>query len=696
MRLKESLMVVRKMLPRRGACRGGRGGRGRGAGRVQPEMREQQQPTPPALTPVQVVPQVVSDQLSAEAKHLRDFRKYNPTTFDGSLEDTTRDQMWLSSLETIFRYMKCPEDQKVRCAVFMLTDRGTACLRDAKRQEFLNLEQGDRKVEQYDAEFDMLSRLAPEMIVLETAIADKFVRGLKLDIQGLVRAFRPASHANALRLAMNLSLQERANSSKVAVRGSTSGQKRKAEQQPISMALQNFRSGGEFYRFQQKTFEVGEAVRGSRCVPLAGSTIWNQGAGAPHQGKVFATNKIEAERAGTVVKGCQIEITSHVIEVTLLVVDMLDFDVILGMDWLAANHASIDCSRKEVAFNPPSMASFKFKAEGSRLLPKVISAMRASKLLSQGTLSILASMVDTGEVDVSLSLEPVVRDYPDVFSEELPGLPPHREIEFAIELEPGFIRPSVSPFGVVVLFVEKKDGSMRLCIDYRELNKLRIKDGDVPKTAFRSRYGHYEFIVMSFGLTNAPAMFMDLMNKVFREFLDTFVIVFIDDILIYSKTEAEHEEHLRHVLYKASVSVDPAKIEAVTSWPRPSTVSEFRIFLSLAGYYRRFVENFSRIATPLTQLTRMGASFVWSKACEDSFQNLKHKLVTALVLTVRDGSGSFVIYNDASKKGLGCVLMQQGKVVAYASRQLKSHEHNYPTHDLELATVVFALKIWRH
>ncbi|KAA0056693.1 gag protease polyprotein [Cucumis melo var. makuwa] len=402
-------------------------------------MREQQQPTPPALTPVPVVPQVGSDQLSAEAKHLTDFRKYNPTTIDGSLEDPTRAQMWLSSLETIFRYMKCPEDQKVRCAVFMLTDRGTACLRDAKRQEFLNLEQGDRKVEQYDAEFDMLSRLAPEMIVLETAIADKFVRGLRLDIQGLVRAFRPASHANALRLAMNLSLQERANSSKVAVRGSASGQKRKAKQQPISMPQRNFRSGGEFYPFQQKPFEAGEACRqeghtADRCSMRLTWNAQNQGAGAPHQGKVFATNKIEAERAGTVVKGCQIEITSHVIEVTLLVVDMLDFNVILGMDWLAANHASIDCSRKEVAFNPPSMASFKFKAEGSRLLPKVISAMRVSKLLSQGTWSILASMVDTREVDVSLSLEPVVRDYPDVFSEELPGLPPHREIGFAIEL----------------------------------------------------------------------------------------------------------------------------------------------------------------------------------------------------------------------------------------------------------------------
>ncbi|KAL0552145.1 hypothetical protein IC582_011242 [Cucumis melo] len=299
-------------------------------------------------------------------------------------------------------------------------------------------------------------------------------------------------------------------------------------------------------------------------------------------------------------------------------------------------------------------------------------------------------------------------------------------------LDMGFIRPSVSPWGAPVLFVKKKDGSMRLCIDYRELNKvtvknryplpriddlfdqlqgatvfskidlrsgyhqLRIKDGDVPKTAFRSRYGHYEFIMMSFGLTNAPAVFMDLMNRVFREFLDTFVIVFIDDILIYSKTEAEHEEHLcmvlqtlrdnklyakyskcefwlkqvsflSHVVSKAGVSVDPAKIEAVTSWTRlPQS------------------------------LTRKGAPFVWSKAYEDSFQNLKQKLVTAPVLTVPDGSDSFVIYSDASKKGLGCVLMQQGKVVAYASRQLKSHEQNYPTYDLELAEVVFALKIWRH
>ncbi|KAL4030190.1 hypothetical protein IC575_008426 [Cucumis melo] len=246
---------------------------------------------------------------------------------------------------------------------------------------------------------------------------------------------------------------------------------------------------------------------------------------------------------------------------------------------------------------------------------------------------------------------------------------------------------------------------MCLCIDYREVNKvtvknryplpriddlfdqlqgatvvskidlrsgyhqLKIRDNDIPKTAFCSRYGHYELIVMSFGLTNATAMFMNLMNMV---------------------------SFLGHVVSSEEVSVDPVKIEAGTSWPPPSIVSEIHSFLGLAGYYRRFVEDFSRIASLLTQLTRKGTLFVWNPACESSFQELKQKLVSAPVLTVLDGSKSFVIYSDALKKGLSCVLMQQGKVVAYASRQLKSHEQNYPTHDLELAAVVFALMIWRH
>ncbi|GJT53239.1 putative nucleotidyltransferase, ribonuclease H [Tanacetum coccineum] len=328
-------------------------------------------------------------------------------------------------------------------------------------------------------------------------------------------------------------------------------------------------------------------------------------------------------------------------------------------------------------------------------------------------------------------------------------------------LENGFIRPSVSPWGAPVLFVKKKDGSMRLCIDYRELNhitirnryplpriddlfdqlqgakyfskidlrsgyhQLRVREQDISKTAFRTRYGHYEFLVMPFGLTNAPAVFMDLMNRIFHEYLDKFVIVFIDDILVYSKSEEEHERHLRivleilrqkklyakfskcefwlqqvaflgHIVSADGIIMDPSKVEAITKWPRPTTVTEVRSFLGLAGYYRRFVEGFSRLALPLTQLMRKGEKFVWTDERQESFEELKRRLVSAPILTLPSGSGGFQIYSDASKKGLGCVLMQHGKVIAYASRQLKPYEVNYPTHDLELAAVVFALKIWRH
>ncbi|KAI3672539.1 hypothetical protein L6452_38629 [Arctium lappa] len=328
-------------------------------------------------------------------------------------------------------------------------------------------------------------------------------------------------------------------------------------------------------------------------------------------------------------------------------------------------------------------------------------------------------------------------------------------------LEKGFIRPSISSWGALVLFVKKKDGSMRMCIDYRELNKLtiknkypipriddlfdqlqgasffskidsrsgyhqlKVKEEDIPKTVFRTRYGHYEFLVMPFGLTNAPAAFMDMMYRVCQPYLDKFVIVFIDDILVYSKTEEDHEEHLRtilellkrerlyakfskcefwlrevqflgHVVSQEGIKVDPAKVEAIRDWEAPKTPSEVRSFLGLAGYYRKFIRDFSRIATPLTSLTKKNVKFVWMEDQKEAFQKLKDMLSSALILTLPDGTEDFVVYSDASRLGLGCVLMQQRKVIAHASRQLKYHEMRYPTHDLELAAVVFALKIWRH
>ncbi|GJT67385.1 putative reverse transcriptase domain-containing protein [Tanacetum coccineum] len=276
------------------------------------------------------------------------------------------------------------------------------------------------------------------------------------------------------------------------------------------------------------------------------------------------------------------------------------------------------------------------------------------------------------------------------------------------------------------LFDHLQGSSVYSKIDLRSgYHQLRVREEDIPKTAFRTRYDHYEFQVMSFGLTNAPAVFMDLMNRVCKPYLDKFVIVFIDDILIYSKKEKEHEERLKlilellkkeelyakfskcefwipkvqflgHVIDSKGIHVDPAKIESIKDWASPKSPTEIRQFLGLAGYYRRFIEGFSKIAKPMTKLTQKKVKFEWGDKQEETFQLLKQKLCSAPIMALPEGSEDFIAYCDASKKGLGAVLMQREKVIAYASRQLKIHEKNYTTHDLELGAVVFALKIWRH
>nr|ABA94359.1 retrotransposon protein, putative, Ty3-gypsy subclass [Oryza sativa Japonica Group] len=462
----------------------------------------------------------------------------------------------------------------------------------------------------------------------------------------------------------------------------------------------------------------------------------------------------------------RIEIQGVPFLANLILLESKDLDVILGMDWLARHKGVIDCANRKVTLT---------SNDGRVVTVHALSSASLRSRLNQITLEEI----------------PIVREYPDVFPDDLPGMPPKRDIEFRIDLAPGttpihkrpyrmaanelaevkrqvddllqkgYIRPSSSPWGAPVIFVEKKDHTQRMCVDYRALNdvtiknkyplpriddlfdqlkgatvfskidlrsgyhQLRIKEEDIPKTVFTTRYGLFECTVMSFGLTNAPAFFMNLMNKVFMEYLDKFVVVFIDDILIYSRTKEEHEEHLRlaleklrehqlyakfskcefwlsevkflgHVISAGGVAVDPSNVESVTNWKQPKTVLEIRSFLGLAGYYRRFIENFSKIAKPMTRLLQKDVKYKWSEECEQSFQELKNRLISAPILILPEPKKGFQVYCDASKLGLGCVLMQDGKMVAYASRQLRPHEKNYPTHDLELAAVVHALKIWRH
>ena len=394
----------------------------------------------------------------------------------------------------------------------------------------------------------------------------------------------------------------------------------------------------------------------------------------------------------------------------------------------------------------PKGKRVKYNKGTSGLRAKMVSSLRMKRLLRQGLPCYLCHVRRIEDKVLALEIVPVVNEFMDVFPDELPGMPPTRDFEFTIDLVPGagpiskapyrmapaemeelrkqveellekgYIRPSVSPWGAPVLFVRKKDGSMRLCIDYRELNKvtmknkyplsriddlfdqlkgagmfskfdlrsgyhqLRIAERDVPKTAFRTRYGHFEFTVMPFGLTNAPAAFMCLMNRVFSACLDKFVVDFIDDILVYSKDEGEHEQHVRQVLQilrenqlyakfskcefwlekvsflghfvsKEGVTVDPAKIEGVRDWPTLKNVTEIRSFLGLAGYYRRFVKDFSKIARPMTNLMKKDKRFEWTEECEGAFQTLKERLTTAPVLTLPDSTSEYLVYSDASKMG---------------------------------------------
>ncbi|TYK30552.1 ty3-gypsy retrotransposon protein [Cucumis melo var. makuwa] len=479
--------------------------------------------------------------------------------FNVSMDDPTKAHMWFTSVETIFRYMKCPNDQKVQCVVFFLTNRGTAWWETVER-----MLGGDMTVERYDAKFDMVSHFAPDVVRNEAAKTDKFVSSPQLDLSGFVRAFRPTTYTDSLCLAMDISLHERVDPSKWHPQ----------ELAAAGWTLRELPTCHNYYLEQDFSFLVGKCFY---HYSSGGRESWYY------------------------------------------------------RDRYAPNPRAL---HKEVVFNPPSTTSFKFKGVGTVVLTKVISAMKASKVLNKEPDTALISgapyrMASTKlkELKVQLELNKVIvkNHYPlpiiDDLFDQLQG---------------------------ATVFSKNGLGS--------GYDRLRIRDSDIPKIAFCFRYRHYEFIVMSFGLTNAPAVFMDLMNRVFKDFLGTFVIVFIDDIFVYSNKKAEHGEHLHQILETLRANKLSTKFSRCEVWLKKVS------FLGhvLPSNYKRFMEDFSRKASSFTQLTKNGTSFTWSPA---------------------HGPGSFVIYNDASKKGLGCVLIQQGKVVAYASRQLKSHEQSYPTHD---------------
>ncbi|XP_027911569.1 uncharacterized protein LOC114170284 [Vigna unguiculata] len=337
-----------------------------------------------------------------------------------------------------------------------------------------------------------------------------------------------------------------------------------------------------------------------------------------------------------------------------------ELEVILGIDWLFANRILIDCREKKLLF-PDSDELELVSSQG---------VMRELQDDAQCYMIFTHMEVERGE---TTSVIPVVQDFGDVFPEECVD---YRQLN-KMTIKNKYPLPRIDD-----LMDQLHGSSVFSKIDLRlGYHQILVKADDVQKTAFRSRYDHYEYVVMPFGVTNAPAVFMDYMNRIFRPFLDKFVVVFIDDILIYSRTQEEHAEHLRLVLgvlrekqlyaklskCEFGIAVDPTKVEVVVKWESPKSATEIRSFVGLAGYYRRFIEGFSKIVEPLTLLIRKDQPFTWMDKCEESFQELKRRLTSAPILVIPDVEKPFEVYCDAFRLGLGC-----------------------------LAAIVFALKIWRH
>lgn len=477
-----------------------------------------------------------------------------------------------------------------------------------------------------------------------------------------------------------------------------------------------------------------------------------------------------------------------------LAVPLDDFKVILGQEFF----------RGAAAGPLPFMDSLGFFGPRLRIVPtsirptthdRILSALQVKRGLAKGEDTYLAVAKLEMEDDTSKTPEEVaqvIADFSEVMPNELPkNLPPRRLIDHEIELVPGakpparspyrmsppeltelrkqldgllesgFIQPSKAPYGAPVLFQRKHDGSLRLCVDYRALNKVTIKNkyplpliadlfdqlgsakyftkldlrsgyhqvriaaGDEPKTACSTRYGSYEFLVMPFGLTNAPATFCTLMNGLFRHLLDKSVVVYLDDIVVYSGTIEEHLHHLRevfqilrdnhlfvkkekcsfgqtqinflgHVIGSGKIRMDMEKVKAIRDWNTPKNVSQLRSFLGLANYYRRFIRDYSKRAVALTNLLKQDRTWEWDRQCEASFQDLKLAVTKDPVLALPDITKPFEVQTDASDYALGGVLLQDGHPVAYESRKLNDTESRYSAQEKELLAIVHCLRVWRH
>nr|GEU41751.1 putative reverse transcriptase domain-containing protein [Tanacetum cinerariifolium] len=649
----------------------------------------------------------------------KEFMSCQPFNFKGS-KGAIGLIRWFERTKSVFSRSNCTEDCKVKFATGTLIEEALSwwnsfaqpimieeaykiawvefkklllkkyCPRteiQKMEDKFYHLTMKGNDLKTYVRRFQELVTLCPTMVSNFEKLLEAFIKGLPRSIEGNVTASKPQTLKEAINIAQRLMDQVGHLTKNCQNKRSTTG----SNQLPVTVICHacgekgdytnqcrktNINAQGRAYLLKDRNaHQDPNVVTGMFLLDQhLARILFDSGADKSFISLSFASMlKIppitidafyDIEMAdgnlvstNIVIHSCTLTLLNQPFEINLMPIKLGSFDVVIGMDWLSKNHGKSLCDEKVVHI----------PIDGETL---IIRSDRSKTRLN------LISCIKTKRIDD--------------------------------------------------LFDQLQDSSIYSKIDLRSgYHQLRVREKDIPKTAFRTRYRHYEFEVMPFGLTNAPAVFMDLMNRVCKPYLDKFVIVFIDDILIYLRNEEEHANHLRiilellrneklyakfskcelwihivqflgHIIDSRGLHVDPAKIEAVKNWETPTTPTEVCQFLRLAGYYRRFIEGFSKIAKPLTKLTQKHKKYIWKEDQESAFQLLKQKLCEAPILALPEGNDDFVVYCDASLKGLGAVLIQKEKVIAYASRQLKPNEENYTTHDLELGVVVFALKIWRH
>ncbi|XP_024965905.1 uncharacterized protein LOC112506107 [Cynara cardunculus var. scolymus] len=675
-----------------------------------------------------------------ERVSFKTFRSSGATKYTGQSYPVLAMQ-WIQNTEKVFRITRVLDDDKVKYASAMFIDRALVwwdntfesldpitqenmtwiefralffeqyCPTDLQRRlekEFMDLKQGNMTVIEYETEFNRKARFAQRFMTSDQDEIDHFVDGLRREIRDFVANRDILSFGKAVEYARcrehdltipddTVSTPKRQRTDRIfsaptykpsrlfTPRGAQTQNNPRAPSQAYTLQSSTPRDCRRCGKTHQSRCDTDRSVIKCFCCGEAGHYLDLVPIMLEKPFNVDTANGVTL-KADKVYKDCKLDLDDHEFTVDLIPLDIHNFAVVIGMDWLTKNRAKIICSRRMIQI-PMENGEFLYVYGEQRVIDlKLISVLKARHYLTKGYSSFLAYVLDSIKEMKEKTLDnvPIVRDYPDVFLEDLPGLPPDRQVEFRIDLIPGaapiaktpyhlappemkemmkqlqelldkdFIRPSTSPWGGPLQgarFFSK--------IDLRSgYHQLKVREEDVPKTAFRTRYGHYEFLLMPFDLTNAPAAFMDLMNRV---------------------------QFLGHTVSGDGISVDPAKIEAVQKWEQLKNASEIRSFLGLAGYYRRFIQDFSKIAVPLTSLTHKDAKFVWTKDQEKAFQTMKDCLTHAPILSLPEGSEDFVVYSDASRLGLGCVLMQKGRVIAYASRQLKEYCDSFALWDFMLA-----------